>query len=293
MLDHRQSDSEQAPLPPGAPPPAGHRHDFVELVYVRSGAGLHWHSTQRHSIYAGDCYVILPGEEHTYRSTSRLSITNVLFYPQIVQAFREQLAAIPGFRRFFTTEPLFREETSFRHKLHLSLSNQERLTTLLDELQRELAGRTPGYQVSATGLFLQVVVLLSRAFDRAFEEGDLRRQFEGKDSLVSAAIAYLEQNYAGDISVDDIARSVFISASRLSHVFKDSTGMSLSDYLTRMRVDRACRLLTESDQSVTGIAFSLGFHDSAYFTRLFTKTTGISPSLYRKQAEVSKKTAAE
>ncbi len=283
MLDNQRSDTiDTTPLPADAPAPGGHTHDFVELVYVRSGSGLHWHNTLRHSVYAGDCYVILPGDEHTYRSTSKLRITNVLFYPEILEPYRETLLACPGFRRFFTTEPLFREESSFRHKLHLSLSNQKRLTVLLDELERELRERGDAYQVTCAGLFMQIVVLLSRAFDQTFETGNVRRQFEGKDDLVSAAIAYLEENYASDMRVEDIARSVFISPSRLSHVFKETTGVSLFDYLTRMRIDRACRLLTETDQSITAIAFSLGYHDSAYFTRLFSKNTGVSPSAYRR-----------
>ncbi|MBD3243031.1 MAG: helix-turn-helix domain-containing protein [Chitinivibrionales bacterium] len=283
MVDNQRSDTDEPQTTAeNAPAPSGHAHDFVELVYVRSGSGLHWHNTLRHSVYAGDCYVILPGDEHTYRSTSKLWITNVLFYPEILEPYRETLLACPGFRRFFTTEPLFREESSFRHKLHFSLSNQQRMTVLLDELEREQRERGDAYQVTCAGLFMQIVVLLSRAFDRTFETGNVRRQFEGKDDLVSAAIAYLEKNYTADMRVEDIARSVFISPSRLSHVFKETTGISLFDYLTRTRIDRACRLLTETDQSITSIAFSLGYHDAAYFTRLFSKNTGLSPSAYRK-----------
>ncbi len=294
MVDEASSDTESAPPPADSPAPAGHRHDFVEMVYVRSGSGLHWHQGRRHSIYAGDCYVILPGEEHTYRSTSRLSITNVLFYPEVLQPYRDTLLSIPGFRRFFTTEPLFREETSFRHKLHLSLTSQATVTTLVDGIRAETTSRTAGYEVGATGLFLQLVVHVSRAFDRSLESLGAVPQFEGRESLVSAAIAYLEQNFSSDVRVEDIARSVFISASRLSHVFKETTGMSLGDYLTRMRIDRACQLLMQGELSITQIAFSLGFNDSAYFTRLFSKTTGMSPTVYRhQQAGLSKRSAAK
>lgn len=285
MVDSHRSDVVTGPPASGEDTPQGHGHDFAELVYVRSGSGLHWHNGQRYSVYAGDCYVILPGDEHTYRSTSKLHITNVLFYPELLEPYRDTLLATRGFRRFFTTEPLFREESSFRHKLHLSLTKQKVYVGLLDDLSQELRDQGPAYTVTATGIFLQMIVLLSRAFDRMFESGNMERQFEGKDQLVSSAIAYLEENYAGDVRVEDIARSVFISPSRLSHVFKDATGMSLFDYLTRMRIDRACQQLGETDQSVTSIAFSLGFHDSAYFTRLFSRTTGMTPTAYRKQAK--------
>lgn len=271
--------------------PVAHSHDFIELVYVRSGSGLHWHGGKRYSVYAGDCFVILQGEEHTYRSTSGLAITNILFYPELLEPFRAQLQSLCGFRGFFTTEPLFREESLFRHKLHLSLTNQARLSALVDSLVEELGSRTAGYEVSATGVFLQTIVLLSRAFDRMVYSGGMQQQALGRDSLVSAAIAYLESNYASDIRVDDIARSVCLSPSRLSHVFKQTTGMSLVDYLNRMRIDRACQMLAQSDRPVTAIALELGFSDSAYFTRLFGKTVGMSPSAYRRQAELSRNSA--
>jgi AraC-like DNA-binding protein/mannose-6-phosphate isomerase-like protein (cupin superfamily) len=292
MVDTRSSaEALDAPPPVQVATPVSHSHDFTELVYIRAGSGLHWHGSDRHSIYAGDCFVILPGQEHTYVSTGGLVMTNVLFYPELLEPYRDTLRATPGFKRFFSTEPLFREEAAFRYKLHLSLSNQKSLVALLDQLERDLAEKKPAYTVNCTGLFLQMIVLLSRCFDRRFESTNVRSEFEGKEQMVSAAIAYLEENCANDVRVEDIARSVFISPSRLSHVFKETTGMSLLDYLTRMRVERACQMLAESDQSVTAIAYALGFHDSAYFTRLFGKAIGLSPTAYRKQVELSKQTA--
>jgi two-component system response regulator YesN len=102
--------------------------------------------------------------------------------------------------------------------------------------------------------------------------------------MVEAAIAYLDQHYAGEVSVEDVARSAFISPSRLSHVFKDATGMSLIDYLTQIRIDRAQHLLAETDRTVAEICFELGIQSPTYFTRLFRRMTGTSPSQYRHAA---------
>ncbi|MBD3239618.1 MAG: helix-turn-helix domain-containing protein [Chitinivibrionales bacterium] len=263
---------------------APHGHDFVELVYVNAGSGVHEHAGRRYPIFAGDCFAVLPGERHGYAQGRDLHITNVLFVPELLRHHASDLTHTTGFVRFFAIEPLFRRETAFRHKLHLSASAQQTVRKLCAQLGRELRMRESGYKSLCTGLLLQLVVFVSRCFDKSIQSSTVREDFDGKQSMVQAAIAYLESNYADDVRVDDIARSAFISPSRLSHVFKDTTGMSLMDYLTQIRIDRAQQLLAETDESITAISFELGIQSPTYFTRLFRRMTGVSPSEYRKSA---------
>ncbi len=266
---------EQENVPP-------HGHDFVELVYVNAGAGVHEHAGRRYPIFAGDCFAVLPGERHGYARERDLHITNVLFLPELLRHSASDLTDTPGFVRFFAIEPLFRRETAFRHKLHLPASAQQTVRGLRGRLERELRAREPGYKSLCTGLLLQLVVFVSRCFDRSLQSHAVEQEFDGKQTMVQAAIAYLERNYGGDIRVEDIARSAFISPSRLSHVFKDTTGMSLMDYLTRIRIDRAQQLLAETDRGICAIAYELGIRSPPYFTRLFKRMTGMSPSDYRR-----------
>lgn len=270
---------EQEDIPP-------HGHDFVELVYVNAGAGVHEHGGRRYPIFAGDCFAVLPGERHGYAQGRDLHITNVLFMPELLRHHASDLTNTPGFVRFFAIEPLFRRETAFRHKLHLSASAQHTVRKLCEQTDRELHGRESGYKSLCTGLLLQLVVFVSRCFDKSLRSSDIEQDFDGKQNMVQAAIAYLESNYAGDVRVEDIARSAFISPSRLSHVFKDTTGMSLMDYLTRIRIDRAQQLLAETDRSISSISFELGIQSPAYFTRLFRRMTGVSPSAYRRNCRL-------
>jgi AraC family transcriptional regulator, L-rhamnose operon regulatory protein RhaS len=258
-----------------------HAHDFIELVYVNSGSGLHVHGSRRYPIFAGDCFVVVPGQHHGYDEERNLNITNFLFYPELVEPFRKELLKASGFVQFFTIEPLFRSETSFRYKLHLSLSQQESFQRLRAALEQELFRQGTAYRAMATSLFVQMIIMLSRHFAEMLSTRQVRSEFDGKERTVAAAIAFLEQNYANDVSVEDVARSAYVSASRLSHVFKQATGMSLLDYLTRMRTDRAVELLSSTDRNITEIAYELGFHDPSYFARAFRKVAGVTPSQFR------------
>jgi AraC-like DNA-binding protein/mannose-6-phosphate isomerase-like protein (cupin superfamily) len=268
---------EQENIPP-------HGHDFVELVYVNAGSALHVHAGRRYPIFAGDCFVVAPGESHGYEQRRGLHITNVLFFPQILRHHASDLRRMPGFVRFFTIEPLFRDESAFRHKLHLGASGQRQAAGLIYALRGELAAHRDGYRSLCTGLLLQLVVLVSRSYGQATRPALVSGEFDRKQGMVDAAIAYLEQHYGSDVSVADVARSAFISPSRLSHVFRAVTGMSLVDYLIQIRIDRAQHLLAETDQPVAQVSYELGIQSPAYFTRLFRRMTGLSPSEFRRSA---------
>ena len=272
---------------------APHGHDFVELVYVNAGSALHVHAGRRYPIFAGDCFVVVPGESHGYEQRHGLHITNILFFPQVLRHHASDLRRMSGFVRFFTIEPLFRDESAFCHKLHLSASGQRQAAGLIDTLRRELAARGDGYRSLSTGLLLQLVVLVSRSYALATRPTVVSDEFDRKQGMVDAAIAYLDQHYGADVSVADVARSAFISPSRLSHVFRDTTGMSLMDYLIQIRIDRAQHLLAETAEPVARISYELGIQSPAYFTRLFRRMVGSSPSEFRRSAGGGKQTKSD
>ncbi|MFW5808133.1 MAG: helix-turn-helix domain-containing protein [Spirochaetota bacterium] len=98
---------------------------------------------------------------------------------------------------------------------------------------------------------------------------------------VDRAISMIHQKFTGELSIQDIADSVHLSASHFSRIFKKVTGMSVPDYLKKVRLEKARRLLSRTSLSITEIAFSCGFNSSSYFTTSFTGHFGTNPSQYR------------
>jgi len=266
-------------------PMQAHMHTFIELVYVRKGRGVHRHGPKRYPIAAGDCFIISPGESHGYDEGKNLSIVNILFLPQALAWHINELSEIKGFRHFLAMEPLFRAETSFRYKLHLKPAQNIQVSSLVNQLEQEQKDNAAGSGPLRAALFIQLIVLLSRFFEKNVQkqtEAHVSEEFNAKQAVVEKAIAYLEEKYDTKISVSDIATDVCLSAGHLSHVFKETTGMALTDYLLQIRMDHAHRLLTTTGRSITDISFEVGFHDSGYFTRMFRKHFGASPSQVRK-----------
>ncbi len=100
---------------------------------------------------------------------------------------------------------------------------------------------------------------------------------------------YIEQHRSQNITSEDICKNLSCSRSHISHQFKTQTGMSIREYLTKLRLNDAKQLLKYSDLTVTEIAFTTGFSSSNYFTNVFKKELGISPGTYRKQARMKNK----
>ena len=106
---------------------------------------------------------------------------------------------------------------------------------------------------------------------------------EKQINYVEEALTYLESNYAYDVSVQDLADSIGLNRSYLHRLFKSATGSSVQEYLLDLRIRKACSLLKSTDLPVAIISLSVGYEDTLYFSRLFKRKKGVSPSRYRSQ----------
>jgi AraC-like DNA-binding protein/ligand-binding sensor protein len=95
------------------------------------------------------------------------------------------------------------------------------------------------------------------------------------------AECYIRENYTRKVRLKEVADVSGLSAPYFSTVFKEEMGENLSDYLNRLRVDRAAKLLLETDLSLSEIAGSCGFEDQSWFSKIFKCYTGVSPGKYR------------
>lgn len=116
-------------------------------------------------------------------------------------------------------------------------------------------------------------------------ELDYQRQTElqaNTQSFCGAIVEYIKQNHTQNITSEDICRHFSCSRSTISHKFNRHMGMSIKSYINSLRIKDAKYLLKYSDLNITEIAFLVGFRDSNYFTGIFKKKVGMSPTAYRK-----------
>jgi len=101
--------------------------------------------------------------------------------------------------------------------------------------------------------------------------------------VVDAAVHYMKENIERRITLQDILDYVGYSSTRFSTLFKQQMGCSPLAYFNRLKIDYACHILKVTDMHINQICYKLGFEDSLYFSRLFSKVIGMPPSEYRKK----------
>lgn len=112
----------------------------------------------------------------------------------------------------------------------------------------------------------------------------LRERVSGNrySHLISQAVDFIAKHFADeDISLNEVAKAVNISASYFSAMFSEKMGRTFTEYLTEKRMDRAKELLRQTGKRFSDIAFEVGYRDSHYFSFLFRKTQGCTPREYR------------
>lgn len=101
-------------------------------------------------------------------------------------------------------------------------------------------------------------------------------------SLIDRASKYIEANFSQDLTLEEVARQVYLSPCYFSKLFKQFKGLNFIDYLTKVRLKAARELLLNTKLPVAEIATRVGYRDARYFGQVFKKQEGYTPSVFRK-----------
>ncbi|MDR2421538.1 MAG: AraC family transcriptional regulator [Oscillospiraceae bacterium] len=167
-----------------------------------------------------------------------------------------------------------------------------RLSELLIILSRATveagAGQSDTFRVSED--FISRMEQYSDVDQLAFWISDVVRRFTAQafdlaqvkhSDVIFKVTNYIKKNSAEKLSLESIAQEFFMSRSYLSSIFKQETGLSITSYVTRVRVEKSKKMLADGKLGLASIAMQCGFKDQSYFTKVFKKEMGISPNRYR------------
>ncbi len=117
--------------------------------------------------------------------------------------------------------------------------------------------------------------------DQFSKQWDLPPAPSSANSIIRDILAYINENYAEEVSLANLAKQFHLNPSYLCRVFKRECGKTLSGYLVELRLNKACQMLRNTRLLVNRIAEQCGYGDYFYFERLFKRTYGITPTQYR------------
>jgi two-component system response regulator YesN len=128
-------------------------------------------------------------------------------------------------------------------------------------------------------LCIWVVQLLDKLMDGIYETRHAKNYQRLKEVL-----DFIERHGGESLTVDQIAKEVYLSSSRLSHIIKNELGITLGDYISKVRVEKAKFLLKDRELPISQIALEVGFPDQSYFTKVFKKVERCTPKEFRQKS---------
>ncbi|NLZ45635.1 MAG: helix-turn-helix domain-containing protein [Clostridiales bacterium] len=254
-----------------------HRHvDFWELVIVLSGTATHEVDGEEYVVSRGDVFVINSKIGHGYKNANNFKICNIMFRPNIFNSARGYIGTLSGFHALFVIEPFLTESGGFKSRLRLSVEEYDKIKSLIQSMIGEYSAKRAGWQTSIKSLFMIMSVELSRIY--SFEN------IHEKESAIYIAkpIAYIEEHFKEQISLNELANMVNISPRHFTRLFSETYSMTPIKYINLLRLNSACRLLKSTTMNISEISYASGFSDSNYFSRVFRKKFGKTPLEYRR-----------
>lgn len=245
--------------------------DHYLIHYVVSGKGYYRIRSQTFCLETGDIFLIYPNTEVTYYADQNDPWE--YYWVGFAGNDAPYLLASCGFT---ASEPvLLRCARGEEIRKQLYSIYQARGNTLAD----------------AAGMTGQLYLL----FSLLIPGESVQIQKSPEQIYIEKSIGYIASHYSYPITIQEIADYIGISRSHLFRIFQHYLDISPKAYLSHYRLKQACRLLKESNLSITAIATSVGYDNSLYFSKAFRGYKGMPPSQYRKerskQSPVSEKQA--
>jgi two-component system response regulator YesN len=123
--------------------------------------------------------------------------------------------------------------------------------------------------------------------ERTYVELAIKRIREEREqrtwSVLDNAITFIKEKFHEELSLEDVAEHVHLNSYYFSKVFKQQTGETFIDYVTRLRIERAKECIRDGQFSLKEVCYLVGYKDPNYFSRVFKKVTGVTPTEYRSQ----------
>lgn len=257
-----------------------HKHEFIEIVYVFSGSGIHETPTNAYPVSKGDIIIVNYDTVHAFYEQKSdepfrcydLMFTLDFFDYALVQAndFKELFSSF-----FFYT--LFPEEKAIGPDIHLSGNPFHAFGNLFNKIYLEFIGREKGSIELIRVYTMELLIKILRELDRKKQNKVSDRQ----RSIVEKTIAFLRENYRMHLTLEEVGMHIFLNKDYLNRIFREEVGIPIHTYLQKLRVEEACKLLLDTDMSTKEIAVTCGFGDVKSFYSQFKRLIQMTPGQYR------------
>lgn len=252
-----------------------HSHESCEIMYVKKGHCMIQTSNERRTLYEGDFVFLDAHTSHRLTIDTRLpcSLLNLEF-----NVSKKQGISLEELRMHC---PPLRQEKEKTSNVFFAYDNKKLrhpLEKIIDNLsQSPLQKKTLEETFLITLLFQQCLLELGNSLQNNTQQE--------QSPHLRKALLYINEHLDNELRVPMIAQHVGINKSYLHALFSEQLGDTISNYINRKRLEQACFLLSNSELTITDVAFQVGYNSRQHFSQTFTRQYKISPQDYKLQKQ--------
>ena len=257
-----------------------HYHQEFELSFITEGAGKRIVGDSVEEFHPGDLIFIGPRIPHVWfpevkhirhHSGRTLESVYMLFNHDILP---NEMTALPEFE-------------NIRKAITLSERGARITGDTLNEVSRIMLQLPYMNRIKRLMFFYEIMDLIGKSTSFAYlaSEQYVKTKFETNNSRINKIHEFLMKNYQDNVDLEEVAEVAHMAPASVCRFFKSSTGLTVFEYLNKIKIDYSCKLLLNTDLSIVDISYDCGFNNLSHFNKQFRKFLGQTPSQFRKHRE--------
>lgn len=255
-----------------------HLHDLYELVYIHEGKGTFFIDEALYEKEAGDLFLIPGNTVHrAFPSAAEPIVSTAIFFaPTLMQT----ISLNDGY------EPLRCFEIARKmkqYKVLLPEAVRTRIEAAIDAMGSEVIEKASGYRQA---LWLQLHHVLLELYRHPFMKATTSPVTGFAPKWIQHALQDINRDPVRCGGLAELSAKACVSTGHFSRVFKQLTGMNVTDYINAKRLAQAKELLLSTDDTIESIALVCGFQGMRHFYQIFKRLTGVTPKTYRRQTKL-------
>ncbi len=257
------------------------RHDHFEMVYMKKGTAVFQIDGMDVNMSPHSVVIIKPQKSHKFIvKTESCEFIVLSFKFKQREGGPQNHVAVADFIEFV-------EDEASGPFIFMKLGRKNDIAHVMNRIVRERSRQEQWGDFLSSLLFMELFVLVSRNLKKDLDISTKNRNLK-LNELLNVAKEYIDQNYAKEISLTDVAKYIYLSDSYFAHAFKNRFQISPKSYILKVRVEAAKELLANTDMRISEVAATVGFSSQQRFNDIFRKSTEITPLKFR-QAERKKR----
>jgi AraC family transcriptional regulator, transcriptional activator of pobA len=248
-----------------------HKHDFYFVFLCIKGKGKQEIDFKTYEVKPGSAYFMTPGQLHRLINCEG-GEGYILFHSRDYYEVGFNNRSLRDYPFYFCSH-----NVPF---VQLDKQKQDEIELYFKELIREYNGNEPGRYQKTCSLIELIYISLSREYKRSYSSSHL---MPGVPDKLQQFEQLLEKNLTKYKAPADYARMMKITTRQLNRICQETLGKSTSELIADRIILEAKRNLLHNNRNVAEVAGELGYFDTAYFTRLFRKKTGLTPTAFSKK----------